>query len=52
MLNDRDNILSAEREEPLKVHEIMRRANVVNEEAWQFLLLKNTRRGCCEIRYS
>jgi hypothetical protein len=33
MLNDRDNILSALREKPLKVHEIMRRANVVKEEA-------------------
>jgi DNA-binding IclR family transcriptional regulator len=40
MLNDRDNILSALREKPLKVHEVMRRANVVNEEACQSLLLK------------
>ena len=30
MLNDRDNILSALREKPLKVHEVMKRANVVN----------------------
>ena len=40
MLNDRENILSALREKPLKVYEIMKRANVVNEEACQFLLLK------------
>jgi hypothetical protein len=40
MLNDRDNILGALREKPLKVHEVMRRANVVNEEACQSLLLK------------
>ena len=40
MLNDRDNILGALREKPLKVHEVMRRANVVNEEACQSLLLR------------
>jgi hypothetical protein len=40
MLNDRENILNALREKPLKVYEIMKRANVVNEEACQSLLLK------------
>ncbi|MCP3459762.1 hypothetical protein [Bradyrhizobium sp. CCGUVB23] len=40
MLNDRENILSALRENPLKVREVMKRANVVNEEACQDLLLK------------
>ena len=40
MLNDRENILSALREKALTVREIMRRANVVNEEAGQSLLLK------------
>jgi hypothetical protein len=40
VLNDRDNILSALREKALKVREIMRRANVLNEEACQSLLLK------------
>ena len=40
MLNDRENILKALREKPLKVFEIMKRANVVNEEACQALLLK------------
>jgi DNA-binding IclR family transcriptional regulator len=40
MLNDRDNILSALREKPLKVHEVMKRANVMNQEACQSLLLK------------
>jgi len=40
LLNDRDNILNALREKPLKVFEIMRRANVTNEEACQSLLLK------------
>ena len=40
MLNDRENILSALRENPLKVHGVMKRANVVNEEVCQSLLLK------------
>ena len=40
MLNDRENILNALREKPLKVSEVMKRANVVNEEACQSLLLK------------
>jgi len=40
MLNDRENILNALREKPLKVYEIMKRANVVNEEVCQSLLLK------------
>lgn len=40
MLNDRENILKALGEKPLKVYEVMKRANVVNEEACQTLLLK------------
>jgi hypothetical protein len=40
MLNDRDKILIALREKPLKVYEVMKRANVVNQEACQSLLLK------------
>jgi DNA-binding IclR family transcriptional regulator len=40
VLNDRENILNALREKPLKVYEVVRRANVVNEEACQALLLK------------
>lgn len=40
MLNDRENILSALREKPLKVYEVMKRANLANEEACQSLLLK------------
>ena len=40
MLNDRDKILSALCEKPLKVYEIMKRANISNEEACQSLLLK------------
>jgi len=40
MLNDRENILSALRENPLKVFEVMKRANIANQEACQSLLLK------------
>jgi hypothetical protein len=40
VLNDRENILRALREKPLKLYEVMKRANVVNEEACQSLLLK------------
>jgi DNA-binding IclR family transcriptional regulator len=40
VLNDRENILSALREKPLKVYEVMKRANVANQEACQTLLLK------------
>jgi DNA-binding IclR family transcriptional regulator len=39
-MTDRENILSALREKPLKVYEIMRRANVSNEETCQSLLLR------------
>lgn len=40
LLNDRKNILNALREKPLKLFEIMRRANVANEEACHSLLMK------------
>ena len=45
MLNDRENILNALREKSLKVHEIMKRANVANEEVCQALLLKMRAEG-------
>jgi hypothetical protein len=40
MLSDRDKILSALREKPHKVFEVMKRANISNQEACQSLLLK------------
>jgi hypothetical protein len=40
MLSDRDNILSALREKPQKIFEVMKRANISNQEACQSLLLK------------
>ena len=45
MLNDRANILNAIREKPLKVYEVMKRANVTNEEVCQSLLLKMRNEG-------
>ena len=49
MLNDRENILSALREKALTVREIMRRANVVNEEACLSLLLKMRDEGAVKF---
>jgi DNA-binding IclR family transcriptional regulator len=40
MLKDRENILNALREKPQKAYQLMRRANLLNEEACQSLLLK------------
>ena len=40
MLKDRENILDALREKPQKAYQLMRRANLQNEEACQSLLLK------------
>ena len=40
MLNDREKVLSALREKPLKVREVMKRVNIANEEVCQSLLLK------------
>ena len=40
MLHNRENILSALREKLLKLHDVMKRANVADEETCQSLLLK------------
>jgi hypothetical protein len=49
VMSDRENILSALREKPLKVFEIMRRANVTNEESCQSLRLKMRDEGSVEF---
>ena len=49
MLNDRENILSALSEKALKVREIMKRANVANEEVCQTLLLKMRDEGAVKF---
>ena len=45
MLNEREQILSALREKPLKVFDVMKRANISNQEACQALLLKMRDQG-------
>jgi DNA-binding IclR family transcriptional regulator len=45
MLNEREKILDALREKPLKVFEVMKRANIANEEACQSLLMKMRSEG-------
>ena len=40
MLNDRKKVLDALRENPLRIYQIMKRANVPNEEVCRSLLLK------------
>jgi len=49
VLNDRENVLSALREKPLKVYEVMKRANISNEEACQSLLLKMRDEGAVKF---
>jgi hypothetical protein len=51
MLNDRENILSALREKPLKVFEIMKRANG-EREGLPIPAIENARRRFAEIRHS
>lgn len=52
MLNDRENILHAIREKPLKVYKIMNRANVTNEEVCQSRLLKMRDEGLVKFDIS
>jgi hypothetical protein len=49
MLNDREKILSALREKPLKIFEVMKRANISNQEACQSLLLKMRDEGAVKF---
>jgi DNA-binding IclR family transcriptional regulator len=49
MLNDREKILTALREKPLKIFEVMKRANLPNQEACQSLLLKMRDEGAVKF---
>ena len=49
MLNDREKILTALRETPLKIYEVMKRANLPNQEACQSLLLKMRDEGAVKF---
>jgi hypothetical protein len=48
-MSERDNILSALREKPLNVFEIVRRANISNEESCQSLLLRMRDEGSAKF---
>ena len=52
MLNDRENILNALRERPLKAYEVMKRANVTNGDVCQSLLLKMRDEGLVKFAYT
>jgi DNA-binding IclR family transcriptional regulator len=49
MLQDREKILTALREKPLKIYEVMKRANLPNQEACQSLLLKMRDEGAVKF---
>jgi predicted Rossmann fold nucleotide-binding protein DprA/Smf involved in DNA uptake len=40
MLNDREKVLAALGEKPMKIFDVMKRANISNQEVCQSLLLK------------
>ncbi|MDB5652416.1 MAG: hypothetical protein JWQ94_29 [Tardiphaga sp.] len=40
MLNDRENVITALRVRPMKIFDVMKRANIANQEVCQSLLLK------------
>ena len=46
---DREKILTALREKPLKIYEVMKRANLPNQEACQSLLLKMRDEGAVKF---
>jgi hypothetical protein len=51
-MNDRENILNGLREKPLKIFEVMKRANISDQEACQTLLMKMRDEGLLKFRYS
>ena len=48
-MTDRQKILAALREKPLKVNDVMKRVNITNQDSCQDLLLKMREDG--EIRF-
>jgi hypothetical protein len=40
MLKDREKVMTALREKPMKIFDVMKRANMTNQEVCQSLLLK------------
>jgi hypothetical protein len=49
MLKDREKVMTALLEKPMKIFEIMKRANMTNQEACQSLLLKMRDEGAIKF---
>jgi hypothetical protein len=49
MLRDREKVLTALLEKPMKIFEVMKRANMTNQEACQSLLLKMRDEGAIKF---
>lgn len=49
MLKDREKVMSALLEKPMKIFEVMKRANMTNQEACQSLLLKMRDEGAIKF---
>jgi hypothetical protein len=49
MLKDREKVMAALRERPMKIFEVMKRANMTNQEACQSLLLKMRDEGAIKF---
>lgn len=49
MLNDREKVMTALREKPMKIYDVMKRANMANQEACQSLLLKMRDEGAIKF---
>jgi hypothetical protein len=52
MLRDREKVLTALLEKPMKIFEVMKRANMTNQEACQSLLLKMRDEGAIKFDIS
>jgi hypothetical protein len=49
MLKDREKVMTALLEKPMKIFEVMKRANMTNQEACQSLLLKMRDEGAIKF---
>lgn len=49
MLKDREKVMTALIEKPMKIFEVMKRANMTNQEACQSLLLKMRDEGAIKF---
>jgi hypothetical protein len=48
-MSDKEKILGALRDKPLKIYEIMKRANISHQESYQSLLLKMRDEGAVKF---